>query len=82
MDFTHLLIQMVSGAIGGNAAGAMSRETSLGTLGNTIVGAIGGGVGGQILNTVLGARHGRGDNGPGHEHDRLGLPDRRRELAA
>ena len=54
MDITHLLIQLVSGAIGGNAAGAMSKETSLGPLGNTIAGAIGGGIGGQILNTVLG----------------------------
>jgi uncharacterized membrane protein YeaQ/YmgE (transglycosylase-associated protein family) len=54
MDITHLLVQLVSGAIGGNAAGAMSKDTGLGTLGNTIAGAIGGGVGGQILNTLLG----------------------------
>ena len=55
MDLTSLLIQAVSGAIGGNAAGAVSKDTSLGPLGNTIAGAIGGGVGGQILLALLGA---------------------------
>jgi hypothetical protein len=54
MDVTSLIIQLISGAIGGNAAGAASKDISLGPLGNTIVGALGGGVGGQILNTVLG----------------------------
>jgi uncharacterized membrane protein YeaQ/YmgE (transglycosylase-associated protein family) len=54
MDFTTLIIQLISGAIGGNAAGALSKDTSLGNLGNTIAGAVGGGVGGQILNSVLG----------------------------
>jgi hypothetical protein len=44
----NLLVQIVAGAIGGNAAGAM-KDLSLGTVGNTIAGAIGGGVGGQIL---------------------------------
>jgi hypothetical protein len=39
---------------GGNAAGSATKETSLGPLGNTIAGALGGGVGGQILNSVLG----------------------------
>jgi hypothetical protein len=55
MDLTSLLIQAVSGAIGGNAAGATSKDFSLGPFGNTIAGAIGGGVGGQILSALLGA---------------------------
>jgi uncharacterized membrane protein YeaQ/YmgE (transglycosylase-associated protein family) len=54
MDVTSLIIQLVSGAIGGNAAGAVSKDTSLGAVGNTIAGALGGGVGGQILNSLLG----------------------------
>ena len=54
MDLSSLIIQLISGAIGGNAAGALAKDTSLGTLGNSIVGALGGGVGGQILNSLLG----------------------------
>lgn len=49
MDFTSLAIQLVSGAVGGNAAGAALKKLSLGTLGNSIVGILGGGLGGQIL---------------------------------
>lgn len=54
MDLTSLLIQVVSGAIGGNAAAAATKNDALGTLGNTIAGALGGGVGGQILGPLLG----------------------------
>ena len=54
MDITTLIIQLISGAIGGNAAGAVNKEGGLGTLGNTIAGALGGGVGGQILSSILG----------------------------
>jgi uncharacterized membrane protein YeaQ/YmgE (transglycosylase-associated protein family) len=54
MDITSLIIQLVIGAIGGNAAGAVMKNQSLGTLGNTIAGVLGGGIGGQILGAVLG----------------------------
>ena len=54
MDLTALIIQLISGALGGNAAGAASKDLSLGPLGNLIAGALGGGVGGQILNAILG----------------------------
>ncbi|MGB8119560.1 MAG: hypothetical protein WCF56_12685, partial [Pseudolabrys sp.] len=47
----NLIIQI--GALGGNAAGAASKDVSLGTVGNTIAGAIGGGVGGQILTALV-----------------------------
>ena len=40
----NLIIQIVAGALGGNAAGAASKDMSLGTAGNTIAGAIGGGL--------------------------------------
>jgi uncharacterized membrane protein YeaQ/YmgE (transglycosylase-associated protein family) len=49
------LISLITGAVGGNAAGAMFKNLSLGTLGNTIAGVAGGGVGGQILSAVLGS---------------------------
>jgi uncharacterized membrane protein YeaQ/YmgE (transglycosylase-associated protein family) len=54
MNLTALIIQLISGAVGGNAAGAVSKNTSLGPIGDSIVGALGGGVGGQILSSVLG----------------------------
>jgi len=49
MDITTLIIQLVGGAIGGNAAGAALKNLSLGTAGNSIVGILGGGLGGQLL---------------------------------
>ncbi|MBT8307787.1 MAG: hypothetical protein KJN85_12680, partial [Maribacter sp.] len=41
--------QLVSGALGGNVAGKLLKQRSLGTLGNSIVGILGGGIGGQLL---------------------------------
>lgn len=49
----NLIIQIVSGAAGGNAAGGALKTFNLGTVGNTIVGAIGGGLGGQLLQAVI-----------------------------
>ncbi len=54
MDLTSLIIQLVTGAIGGNAAAKAMPDKSLGNLGNTIAGVVGGGLGGQILAAVLG----------------------------
>ena len=51
---TDLIIQLVLGAIGGNIGGALMKNLSLGPLGNSIAGIVGGGIGGQILNAVLG----------------------------
>lgn len=44
-----LIVQLVSGAVGGNVAGAAMKKSSLGTVGNSIVGILGGGIGGQLL---------------------------------
>ena len=41
----QLIIQLVAGAIGGNAAGKAMPNASLGGLGNTIAGLVGGGGG-------------------------------------
>jgi uncharacterized membrane protein YeaQ/YmgE (transglycosylase-associated protein family) len=47
-----LIIQLISGAVGGNAAGAVLKKQSLGTLGNSIAGILGGGIGGQLLDLL------------------------------
>ncbi|MGB5435742.1 MAG: hypothetical protein WBM98_07615 [Maribacter sp.] len=47
--YLPLIIQLVSGALGGNLAGKLLKNMSLGTLGNSIVGILGGGLGGQLL---------------------------------
>ena len=47
-----LIINLLSGAVGGNVAGALMKNFSLGTLGNSIVGILGGGIGGQVLNML------------------------------
>ena len=49
-----LIIQLISGAVGGNIAGAALKQYNLGTLGNSIAGVIGGGVGAQIIGALLG----------------------------
>jgi hypothetical protein len=49
-----LIIQVVAGLIGGNAAGAALKERSLGTTGNSIAGGVGGIILGQILQAVMG----------------------------
>jgi uncharacterized membrane protein YeaQ/YmgE (transglycosylase-associated protein family) len=54
MDLTSLIVQLISGAIGGNIAGSLLKKFTLGTLGNSIVGILGGGLGGQLL-AMLGA---------------------------
>ena len=54
MDFVPLIIQLISGAVGGNAAGALLKNINQGTLINSVAGIIGGGLGGQILGAVLG----------------------------
>ncbi len=49
-----LIIQLITGAVGGNIGGALLKNLSLGTVGNSIAGILGGGLGGQILG-MLGA---------------------------
>jgi hypothetical protein len=48
----QIIINLVAGALGGNAAGKSSPTFDLGTLGNTIAGLVGGGVLGQIITLV------------------------------
>lgn len=48
-----MIIQLISGAVGGNAAAKVNRGFDLGTLANSIVGALGGVGGGYLLSTLL-----------------------------
>jgi hypothetical protein len=63
--FLNMLIQLVAGAIGGNAAGALLRPFSLGQLGNFITGVIGGGLGGQLLSVLLAGSSAAADGSAG-----------------
>ena len=47
-----LIIQLISGALGGNGAGALLKKLSLGTILNSLVGILGGGLGGILLKTL------------------------------
>jgi uncharacterized membrane protein YeaQ/YmgE (transglycosylase-associated protein family) len=49
----QILMNLVAGAIGGNAVGKASPSFDLGTLGNTISGFVGGGVLGQVVTLLL-----------------------------
>lgn len=44
-----LIINLLCGAVGGNAAGALIKKIDMGTLWNSVAGILGGGLGGQIL---------------------------------
>ena len=48
-----LIVQLISGAVGGNVAGGVLKQYDLGTLGNTVAGIVGGGVGGQLLAALI-----------------------------
>jgi uncharacterized membrane protein YeaQ/YmgE (transglycosylase-associated protein family) len=47
-----LIISLISGAVGGNIAGGVLDEHSLGPLGNSLAGIVGGGLGGQLLSAL------------------------------
>ncbi|HHN67678.1 MAG TPA: hypothetical protein ENK15_06550 [Thermopetrobacter sp.] len=49
MEYLPLIINLVSGAVGGNVAGKLMPNASLGTLGNSLAGIVGGGLGGSLL---------------------------------
>jgi hypothetical protein len=53
VNIAALLIQLISGAAGSNAAGSLLKQFSLGPVGNSILGLIGGGVGGQLVHMLL-----------------------------
>ncbi|WP_270732417.1 hypothetical protein [Shimia sp. Alg240-R146] len=48
----ELLISLISGAVGGNAAGKLVGKIDQGPLINSISGIVGGGLGGQVLSMI------------------------------
>lgn len=58
-----LIIQLLSGAAGGNVAGALLKNLNLGWLGNSIAGIAGGGLAGQFLGPMLGMAAGAAKSG-------------------
>ena len=48
----ELIISLLSGAVGGNIAGALLKKFSMGTLWNSVVGILGGGLGGTIFSML------------------------------
>ena len=63
-ELLPVIIQLISGAIGGNVAGSALKEKSLGTLWNSVAGILGGGLGGQLLGMLgIGAETGGTDLG-------------------
>ncbi len=47
-----LIISLLSGAAGGNIAGAAAPDKSLGTAGNSVAGLLGGGLGGYLMQAL------------------------------
>lgn len=52
MDIVGLLINLVSGLVGGNILGGAWKDKSLGAIGNSIAGLIGGAAGGYIMQAM------------------------------
>ena len=60
MNIVGLIIQLVSGAVGGNVIGWLVKKLNLGWLLNSISGIVGGGLVGQFLLPALGLGGGAG----------------------
>ena len=59
----NIIIQLIAGIIGGNAAGSGMKNLSLGAASNTIAGALGGVGGGQLLELIIPALQGAAGGG-------------------
>lgn len=65
MEILSWIISLISGAVGGNVAGAATTDKNLGPMVNTIAGLIGGGAGQFILQAmgILAATQAPGSTG-------------------
>ena len=54
MDPISLLMPFFSGAAGGNLIGGILKNFNLGSVGNSLAGLVGGGVGSLVLGNLLG----------------------------
>lgn len=50
---SNFIVQLISGIVGGNVAAAVAKEHSFGIFGHTVAGAVGGGLSGYFLQTVV-----------------------------
>ena len=67
------VISLISGAVGGNVAGAVNKAKSMGGTLNSVVGALGGIVGGQGLGSFVDALKDMGHGGNAGISGILGL---------
>jgi uncharacterized membrane protein YeaQ/YmgE (transglycosylase-associated protein family) len=51
---TNLVIQIITGMVGGNLAAVLAKEHGFGALGHTIVGLVGGAISGYFLQILAG----------------------------
>lgn len=49
-----IILPLISGAAGGNVVGALAKNLSLGTLGNSLAGIVGGIGGSQLIGMLMG----------------------------
>jgi uncharacterized membrane protein YeaQ/YmgE (transglycosylase-associated protein family) len=54
MNITAILLQLISGGVGGNIAGAILKKFNLGPVGNSIAGIVGGFITGQAIHMLSG----------------------------
>jgi uncharacterized membrane protein YeaQ/YmgE (transglycosylase-associated protein family) len=52
MTLTAIILQLISGGVGGNVAGAVLSKLNLGPVANSILGIIGGLITGQVVNSM------------------------------
>lgn len=52
LNLLPLIINLICGAVGGNVAGAMFKNLSLGALWNSVAGIAGGGIGAIVLQAI------------------------------
>jgi len=55
MSLIPIIIQLISGGIGGNIAGALLKKSNPGPIGNSMAGTVGGVGRGQLLSLLTGA---------------------------
>src|SRR5689334_9047182 len=61
MNMLPFILQLITGAAGGNIAGALFSNFNLGATGNTLAGIVGGGVGGQVFHNLWATSAGTSD---------------------
>ena len=61
MNMLPIILQIISGAAGGNLAGALFTNLNLGTIGNSLGGIVGGALGGRIFHNLWASAAGTSD---------------------